>query len=206
MLRKVALAAIMILLCVAISTAQDVGHFDASIGGGAAFGKGVSNSYSAVSVVPTNSALLLGTFRFRFNRMHGIEVNFGRTGDSQIYVLPPDNFRVQARINEYSGAYVFSPFHFQKLDPFVFAGGGALRFSPGNTYIDGFQNTFGATRQTVMAFLYGGGVDYSVWRSLSLRLQYRGLIYRQPTFNLPQFYTGGRGQMPELSLGIVFKF
>ena len=34
------------------------------------------------------------------------------------------------------------------LEPFVFAGGGALRFYPGKTFIDGFQNAFPAYTQT----------------------------------------------------------
>jgi opacity protein-like surface antigen len=206
MLKKAFSAGALIFVLAAISAAQDVGHFDASIAWGAALGKNVNNPFSTVSVNPTNSGLVLGTFRFRFNRTSGIALNIAHTTDSQIYNLPPDSYRVQTKITEFSGAYVFSPFSFNKLEPFVFAGGGALRFYPGNTYVNGFQNTFGAAQQTSMAFLYGGGADYTFWRSLAVRMQYRGLIYRQPNFHLQQFVTGSRGQMRELVVGIVFKF
>ena len=206
MLKKAFSAAALVFLLASIAAAQDFGHFNASVGWGGALGVKSSTSIGTVSVSPTNSTLILGTFRFRFNRIHGIELNYGHTVNSQIYLLPPNNYRVQAKISEYSGAYVLSPFHFHKVEPFVFGGLGALRFSPGNTYIDGFQASFGAARQTSMAFLYGGGFDYGVLGRLALRLQYRGLVYRDPTFHLAMFFTGARAHMPEATIGVVCRF
>lgn len=186
--------------------AQDNGHFDASVNWGGVFAKNSSTPFSGVALDPTNSTFLLGTFHLRFHRIHGLEFNVGRTHDSQIYVLGPDNFRVQATVTELSGAYVLNPFQFHRFEPFALAGVGALRFTPGNTYIDGFQSAFGASQQTAMAFLYGGGTDYTFWRHLAVRLQYRGLFYKNPTFKLPQFFTGTRGHLMEPSVGIVLKF
>ena len=206
MLKKALSAGALIILFVSFSAAQEVGHFDASVAYGAAFSKTSSNGFNGVTVSPTNAGMILGTFRFRFNRMHGIELNIGRTNNSQVYILGPNDYRVQTTITEYSGAYVFSPFHFQKLEPFLLAGGGALRFDPGNQLINGNASPFGAARQTSMAFLYGGGVDYRVWWRIGLRLQYRGLIYKEPTFHVTQFFTGVRGHIAEPSLGIVFNF
>ena len=39
-------------------------------------------------------------------------------------------YRVQDTISEYSGAYVFSFLQSPKIEPFVFAGAGALTFYP----------------------------------------------------------------------------
>src|ERR1700680_2624268 len=206
MLKKALSAGTLIILFVSFSAAQEVGHLDASVAYGAAFSKTSSNGFNGVTVSPTNAGMILGTFRFRFNRTHGIAVNIGRTNNSQVYILGSNDYRVQTTVTEYTGAYVFSPFHFQKLEPFVLAGGGALRFNPGNQYINGNASPFGATQQTSMAFLYGGGVDYRVWKRIGLRLQYRGLIYKEPTFHLAQFFTGVRGHMAEPSVGIVFNF
>lgn len=206
MLRKAFAAGLVIFSFAALATAQEANRFDASIAWGGVFGKSEHKSIGNVTVSPTSSPLLLGTFRVRFNHVHGIEVNIAHTSDSQIFIISPDQYRVQASVLEYSAAYVFSPLHFHKIEPFLFAGGGALRFNPGNMYIDGFQSAFGATRQTSMAFLYGGGIDYSVWRPIGLRVQYRGLIYKEPTFHLTQFFTGVNGHMPEASIGIVLKF
>ncbi len=202
--RKARLAVI-ILALVSFAQAQDVGHFEVSLGVGGVFSS-KSSANSGTTLKPTNSGAILATFRFRFNRMHSLEANFGHTMNSQVFLLAPNNFRVPAGITEFSGAYVFSPFQTARIEPFLFGGAGALRFNPGNTSIDGFQAAFGATRQTSLAFLYGAGADYRLWRVLGLRLQYRGLIYKAPDFNLQNLFTGARGHMAEPSVGIVFKF
>jgi opacity protein-like surface antigen len=206
MLKTALWAGALAFLCVSAATAQDVGHFDVSFAWGAAFSKTSSDVFHGVTVSPTNSGVFLGTFRFRFNRMNGIEVNGAHTDNSQIYILGPNDYRIQASITEFSGAYVLSPFHFQKIEPFLLAGGGALRFYPGNQFINGNASPFGAAQQTSIAFLYGGGVDYRLWRRIGLRLQYRGLIYKEPTFHVTQFFTGAKGHMAEPSIGIVINF
>jgi opacity protein-like surface antigen len=206
MLKKALSAGAVAFLYVSFASAQDVGHFDVSFAWGATFSKTSSNGFTGVAVSPTNAGMFLGTFRFRFNRMNGIEVTGARTDNSQIYILGANDYRIQASITEYSGAYVLSPFHFQKIEPFLLAGGGALRFNPGNQFINGNPSSFGAAQQTSMAFLYGGGVDYRLWRRIGLRVQYRGLIYKEPTFHVTQFFTGTKGHMAEPSVGIVLNF
>ncbi|PYV51166.1 MAG: hypothetical protein DMG92_05280 [Acidobacteria bacterium] len=206
MLKKALSAGAVAFLCVSFAAAQDIGHFDVSFGWGAAFTKTSSNGFNGITVSPTSAGMYLGTFRFRFNRMNGIEINGARTDNSQIFVLGTTEYRAQTSITEFSGAYVLSPFHFEKLDPFVLAGGGALRFTPGNQFINGNPSPFSAAQQTSMAFLYGGGVDYRFWRRLAVRLQYRGLIYKEPNFHVTQFFTGSKGHMAEPTIGIVLNF
>jgi opacity protein-like surface antigen len=207
MLKKALSAVALACLCVSFAAAQeDVGHFDVSFSWGAVFNKTSSSASSGVTVSPTNSGLFLGTFRFRFNRMNGIEINGARTDNSQIFILGANDYRAQTTITEITGAYVLSPFHFEKIEPFLLAGGGALRFYPSNQYINGNASPFGAAQQTSMAFLYGGGLDYRVWKRLGLRLQYRGLIYKEPNFHVTQFFTGTKGHMAEPSIGIVVNF
>jgi opacity protein-like surface antigen len=207
MLKKVLWATASACLCVSFAAAQeDVGHFDVSFAWGAVFNKSSSSATRGVTVAPTNSGLILGTFRFRFNRMNGIEVNGSRTDNSQIFILGTNDYRAQTSVTEFTGAYVLSPFHFEKIEPFLLAGGGALRFNPGNQYINGNPSPFSAAQQTSMAFLYGGGLDYRLWKHLGLRLQYRGLIYKEPTFHVTQFFSGVKGHMAEPSIGIVLNF
>src|SRR3954451_5820687 len=207
MLKKALSTIAMAFLCASFATAQeDVGHFDVSFSWGAVFNKASSSASNGVVVAPTNSGLILGTFRVRFNRMNGIEINGARNDDSQIFILGSNDYRAQTSVTEFTAAYVLSPFHFERIEPFLLAGGGALRFYPSNQYINGNPSPFGAARQTSMVFLYGGGVDYRVWKRLGLRLQYRGLIYKEPTFHVTQFFTGVKGHMAEPSIGIVFNF
>jgi len=206
MLRTIAFGIALICAVFHPAAAQDVEHFNAAVSWSGIFSKS-SGSYNAgVTLKPSTSGAVLGTFRFRFNHMHAVELNIGHTSNSQKYFVAPDMFRVNTDITEYSGAYVFSPFATKKLEPFLLAGGGALRFSPGSTYIDGFSALFGASRQTSLAVLYGGGADYRLWKAVSLRLQYRGLVYKAPNFHVQTLITGAKGHMAEPSVGIAIKF
>jgi outer membrane immunogenic protein len=195
-----------ILVLASFAPAQDDGRFDASIGYIGVFSKTSSAPLGNTTLKPTTSGGILASFRYHFNHTHGIEVNFGHTSNTQVFTVPPDTFRVTTGITEYSGAYVLRPFHSRKIDPFLFAGGGTLRFNPSNQYIDGFLSSFGASSQRALAVLYGGGVDYRVWRALAVRVQYRGLIYKTPDFRVPALFTGVYGHMAEPSAGIVIKF
>jgi opacity protein-like surface antigen len=205
-MRTTGLGIAVILALACFARAQDEGHFDVSIGYGGVFSRTSTSSTGDKTLKPTTSGAGLATFRYRFSRMHGIEFNFAHTANSQFFSVPPDTYRVPAAITEYSGAYVLSPFHTNKVEPFLFGGAGALRFKPGTTFIDGFQSDFGATRQTSLAFLYGGGMDYRVWRAFALRFAYRGLIYKVPDFRTERLFLGIHGHMAEPCAGIVVKF
>ena len=76
------------------------------------------------------------------------------------------------------------------------------------------QAVLNTSKQTQLMYLYGGGFDYRLpWR-FALRVQYRGLIYNAPSFNVNaglsggsiNLATGSKGYMSEPSIGLVFKF
>lgn len=179
---------------------------EVSISGAAAFSKTSTATTGTVTLKPTKSAEFFGTIQYHFTKMHSFEVNIGHLKNSQIYTVPPDTYRVNAGITEISGAYVFTPFTTKKFAPFLLGGVGGLRFNPSTTYIDGLQVNLAATMQTSLAFVYGGGTDYHLWRALWLRAQYRGLIYRVPDFNRQRFFTGAHGHLAEPSLGLALRF
>jgi outer membrane immunogenic protein len=206
MLKTAGLSIATVLVLASFGLAQDEGRFEVSFSYTGVFSKTSTASNGSISLKPTSSGGELASFRYHFNRVHGIEVSFGHTSNSQVFSIPPDMFRVNTAITEFSGAYVLSPFHASRIEPFVFAGGGMLRFNPGNQYIDEFPSSFGATSQRKLAVLYGGGVDYHLWKALSLRLQYRGLFYQAPDFNLTRLFTGVNGHMAEPTAGLVLKF
>ena len=206
-MKRAGLTVATILLLVSFAPAlDDAGHFDVSLGYTGVFSKTSSASTSGTTLTPTTSGGVLASFRYRFNHTHGIAVNFGHTNNSQIFTVPPDTLRVNTGITEFTGAYVLSPFHPKRIEPFVFAGGGTLSFNPGSQFIDGFASSFGAHQQKPLAFLYGGGADYRLWKVLAVRVQYRGLIYKVPDFKVPSLFLGVYGHMAEPSAGIVFKF
>lgn len=205
-MRKALLSAAVVLAVVACAPAQDNGRFSLGLSYTGVFSKTSASSVNSTTLKPTTSGGVLGTFRYHFNHKNGIEVNIGHTNNSQVYTIPPDTFRVGTSIAEFSAAYVLSPLHGKRLDPFFLAGGGILRFGAGSQYIDGFLSAFGAKNQTAPAVLYGGGVDYRLWRSLALRVEYRGLIYKAPDFSQTRLFTGAYGHMAEPTAGLVFKF
>jgi opacity protein-like surface antigen len=183
-----------------------VARFDVGLAYSGVFSKTSAPSTGTVSLKPTTAGAVLGSVRYHFNHTHGVEVNFGHTSNSQVYSVPPDTFRVNAGITEFTAAYVLSPFHASRMDPFLFAGGGALRFNPGNQYIDGSRSSLGAASQRPLAVLYGAGLDYRLWKALAVRVQYRGLFYKAPDFHVPSLFTGVYTHMAEPTVGFVIKF
>ena len=189
------------------ATAASAQKADFSFSWAGVFPSTATSSSGSVSDNPTNSAALFGSARYHFNRRHGVELNLGYTRNSHIFTVPPDTYRVMTGIFEYTGAYVFTPWSGEKWQPFVLVGGGGLHFNVGNTYIDNIQGLFGTNSETALTFLYGVGTDYSIFSHLGVRLQYRGLLYRNPDFGVPsRFYTGARSHMAEPALGVVIKF
>jgi len=188
------------------TAAQDVERFNFGLSGADVFSKSSTSPDGSLTLKPTNSAAEIGSFRWRLNHLHGLEVNIGHTNNSQVYVLSPNNFRVATGITEFSGDYVLSPMKTARWEPFLFGGAGALRFNPGSTYINGLLASFPVTQRYALAFLYGGGTDYRLWKFLAVRLQYRGLIYRNPNFGQPNLATHAKGHLAEPAFGIVIKF
>lgn len=206
-MKKGQIVAVAAVWLVAAAASQAQINLDVALSGAALFSKSTSASSSNISNQPTKSAAVFGSIRYHFNQHHAIELDLGHTNNSQIFTVPPDTYRVKTGIFEYTAAYVFSPVTSGRWTPFLVAGTGGLGFSVDTTYIDTIQTSLGAVRQTRLALLYGAGTDYQVLNHVSLRLQYRGLIFRAPDFGVPsRFYTGARGHMAEPGVGVVVKF
>lgn len=204
---RIAAWAVLPLLLLACNAAAQENRLDIAISGSAVLSKTTSSSSGAITDKPTKSAAYTGTFRYHFKPKHALDINIGHTSNSQLFFIAPDTYRVLTGITEFSADYVFGPFSAGKIHPFLFAGAGGLHFSAGNTFIDTFPAQIPVASQNALAFLYGGGVDYPVWRLISLRLQYRGLFFREPDFKVPAlFFTGSRGHLAEPSAGIVLRF
>ena len=199
--------AVLLIAMAPLAAAQELKRFDLSVSAGGVFNKTVSSSNGNVSDSPTNSLAYFGSFRYHVAPKHAFEVSIGRSSNSQLFSIPPNTYRIATSVTQYTGAYVFSPFSTERWQPFLLAGAGGLHFYPGNVTIDTFPTSVGTVTQTSLAFLYGLGTDYHAWRLLSVRLQYRGFIFKEPDFKVPAlFFTGARAHMAEPSVGIVFKF
>jgi len=195
-----------VLALISFAASQEVERFNISVGAAGVFSKTSTSSNGSLALKPTHSAEEFGSVRWRLNHWHALEVNIGHTTNSQVYTVAPNSFRVSTGITEFSGDYVLSPIRTGHWEPFLFGGGGALRFSPGTTFIDGLQAPFPVKQQTGLAFLYGAGTDYNFWRFLGVRLQYRGLIYKAPNFGQPNLATHAKDHLAEPAIGLVIKF
>ena len=90
-----------------------------------------------------------------------------------------------------------------RISPYLLAEGGALVFDPtGNA----FGTVAGAQRQTTGLFVYGGGADFPVVKHVSLRAEYRGLVYDAPDFGLRVLDSNKVTHTAQPSAGIVFRF
>jgi opacity protein-like surface antigen len=164
-----------------------------------AFGSFLKTTTSnGVEQSATNSGGVLGSYRFFFNRNHGVEANYGYSLNTQNYGLGNSFVGVKSYSHEISADYVFR-LPFKRWTPFALAGVGALVFDP--------KNTPGLGSQTRAAFVYGGGADFKLSNHIFVRAEYRGLVYNSPTFDVPSL--GGLDRTThraEPSVGFGYRF
>ena len=142
----------------------------------------------------TNTGGVLATYRFWLDRHSGLEGNYAWTQNTEMY----NQFGVNNNSHEASAAYVFR-MPMKRWSPFVLAGAGALVFDP--------KNFAGASSQTRAAAVYGGGADINLSNHVYLRGEYRGLIYKSPTYDLAGL--GGLDRVThraEPSVGLGWRF
>jgi len=153
----------------------------------------------------TETGGFLLVYRYHFNRWLAAETVYGYDRNSQQYFGSAGLSRVQSNIHQATGGFVISvptPARF-RLSPYLLAEGGALVFDPTGNSLGALV---GAQRQAVGVFSYGGGVDYPVVKHLSLRAEYRGLVYNAPDFGMSSLNTDKITHTAQPSAGIVFRF
>jgi opacity protein-like surface antigen len=164
-----------------------------------AFGSFVkSTTNNGVDQTATDSGGVLASYRFFFNKNHGVEVNYGHSLNTQSYGLSSGPLGVNSHSHEVTAAYVFR-YPLKKITPFVEAGVGGLVFDP--------KDAPGANTQARAAFVYGGGADFSVTKRIFLRAEYRGLVYNSPTFDVGPLSNLDRlSHRAEPSIGFGYRF
>jgi outer membrane immunogenic protein len=123
----------------------------------------------------------LASYRYMLTPHGALELNYQYSQNVMHYIFPSGNYHIHDRIQEISGAYVYS-FNFKNFNPFVEAGIAGLMFTPID---DAKTNTFNVSRNTNIGGLYGAGIAYEISPSFDIRAEYRGLIVKTPTFNYP---------------------
>jgi len=140
------------------------------------------------------TAGVLAGYRLYFNRHSGAELNYGYTQNTEKYGASG----VTTNSHEISGAYVLR-FPTKRFSPFVLAGAGGMIFDP--------KNSAGASTQTRAAFLYGGGADFNLSNHLFVRAEYRGFVYKSPTYDSSSLNGLDRAtHRAEPSVGLGWRF
>jgi len=133
-----------------------------------------STTQNGIDQVATNSAGVLASYRYFFNRYNGIEGNYAFTSNTQNYGSG-SLAAVKTGSHEVSAAYVLR-FPGKRISPFALAGAGGLVFDP--------RNFAGASTQARATFVYGAGADINMSNHLFMRAEYRGLVYDSPAFGI----------------------
>jgi len=161
---------------------------------------GNGTSYSA-----TESSGFMGTYRYHLSHRISVEGAYGYSLNTQKYSLSSGAFRIQSGIHDFTGSLVVNlpAHHHSRINPYLLAGGGALRFAPTSTQ---FNTLSGAQAQTKGAFVYGAGINYGIYKGLSLRAEYRGFVYSTPDFGFGALATNAVTHTAVPSVGLSFRF
>ncbi|WP_260706331.1 outer membrane protein [Edaphobacter flagellatus] len=136
------------------------------------------------------SANLFTSFHQQIRPLVGYNINFGYTRLSENYQRQVGSINpvtgvikgtfsrgsIPTNLFEISSAYVVKRHQLgSHFEPFAYAGGGVLIFSP-------TKAPFAGNSSYRPTLLFGGGVDYRLSTHLGLRAEYRGLFYKYPDF------------------------
>jgi outer membrane immunogenic protein len=203
-MHTISVAALTALFAVPSVLAQEAARQEVSVQETGFFTK--NSSGNGISQTSTASSGLLIGYRYHFNKLISAEVNYGFTRDSQVYsgIAPAIAFgRIQSNVNTATADLVVALPNFGRFHPYVLGGGGALVFSPtGNIN----ASMPGQSTQAAGAFLYGAGTDFALTHHIALRAEYRGYVYKAPSFSVASFNTDTWTHTAQPSIGFVYRF
>jgi len=202
-MKRVVVVAMVIVLGLTLAALAQENRSEISLQGAGLFTSSTMGNGTAYSA--TESGGVLGTYRYHLSRWISVEGAYGYSVNTQKYSLSAGAFRIQSGIHDFTGSLVLNlpSHHHSRINPYLLAGGGALRFAPTN---DQFNTLSGAQGQTRGAFVYGAGVNYGIYKGLSLRAEYRGLVYSNPDFGFGALATNAVTHAAVPTVGLSFRF
>jgi hypothetical protein len=162
-----------------------------------------SENGNFLRVDTTESLGGLGSFRRPYRTWFGYELNYGFTRYSESYNKATVG-RVQHNTSELTAAYLLHSHPIYGTQFFATIGTGLIVFSP----ISG-AGTIGpqASTQTLPVFVYSLGLDHPLLSDrLGIRVQYRALKYKTPSFNNVLLDSHTLRTTMEPSVGFYYRF
>lgn len=176
-------------------------HGEISVQGTGFFTK--DSNGNGISQHATDTGGFLVGYRYHFNRWIAAEANYGWDRNTQQNLTSTGAFNLQANVHTATADAVVTLPGSERINPYVLAGAGALVFDPTN---NAGQSVPGALRQAKAAFVYGGGVDFTIVSHVALRAEYRGYVYNRPDFQLAGLDSNVTAHTAVPSAGLVFRF
>ena len=175
---------------------------DISLSGNAIIEPFIASS-TDVYVHSTTAEGGLLSYRFMLTPTTALEVNYGITYLNRINLYKiPNDYDIHLRTQEISGAFVRS-FVYKNWNPFVEAGPSGIIFLP---IRNSGTHTLDAKQQTAVGALYGAGFAYEISPSFDIRAEYRGLVTKVPTLDVPGMNTNKWWNMFEPAVGVAYHF
>ncbi len=200
-MKRAVVLAVTVLIFLSLAATAQAARSEIGVQGAGLFTSSLNANGTEYSA--TESAGIIGTYRRHLSHWISVEAGYGYSRNTQKYAVSSEAFRIQTGINQLTAAFVFGLPSTARIKPYFLMGGGGMVFSPtGN-----LENTLsGAQTQTKGAFMYGLGVDYGISKRLSLRAEYRGLVYGTPDFGFGALTTDSITQTAEPSIGVAYRF
>jgi outer membrane immunogenic protein len=142
------------------------------------------------------------SYRYLLTPHSGLELNYQYAQQVQHYINPTNNLLIHNRFQEISGAYVYN-FVFKNFNPFVEGGPGGYIFGP---IRDSKTQTQSASRSTSVGAFYGAGFAYELSPSFDIRVEYRGIIVKAPSFNQTNLRTNRYYNISDPVIGVAYHF
>ena len=173
---------------------------DISVSGVGLIGPTVHGNDVTLQSSKTGGVLL--SYRYLVTPHSGLELNYSFAQYTNYYVASgdPSQNPVHTRQQELSAAYVYSR-TYKNYNPFVEGGVGGVVFTP----IQEGSATLDAKQSTSIGGLFGGGLAYEISPSFDIRVEYRGLFVKAPSF-VPRFSTNRYEVISMPAIGIAYHF
>ncbi|MGA2571790.1 MAG: outer membrane beta-barrel protein [Terracidiphilus sp.] len=206
-MKKIAFLVFLLAVCQAAARAQE-SRQDISLSGTALI-EPFKASSTDVQVHSNTAYGGLLSYRFMVTPTSALELNYGITYQNSLTYYGPQFQRgipILTRTQEISGAFVKS-FVFKNFNPFIEAGPAAVIYLP--IYNSGTK-TLDAHQQTQIGAMYGAGIAYEVSPSFDIRVEYRGIVSKVPTFGVNEssynFTTNRWWNMSVPAVGVAYHF
>ena len=150
---------------------------------------------------------LLASYRYLLTPRGAAEGNYGyQRFITRFQAAAGVNYRAHTQMQEFSAEYAYSAFSYHNIFPFVEGGIGGYFFGIINDSKTNERGTFKST--TAIGVPYGGGFAYEISPSFDLRVEYRGIILKAPSYGSPggQTNTGRYENLSDPVVGIAYHF